>query len=160
MDRRLRILRLSRETVLSLFNFRQHRHIRLPVFGLPDVTVLGVEHDFAHQCFNLLVHHESFATVPDGYAVPEYEAMMELTLTAPPDGTTFRWEMGPGMRVRDPVPGLEIGTIINVVDAERGIVDVELSPKPNKPTEPWDTTPPAPTEKPKKAPWEFLGPPV
>jgi hypothetical protein len=79
--KRCRIYWVSCNAILELLgNWRHHDHVSLPVLkGLPDgYRVLFATHDFGRGAIGLMVHHPSFAVVPEGASTPCEDGLAEL----------------------------------------------------------------------------------
>jgi hypothetical protein len=79
-DRRLKIFKISEETVASLF--RVHgKAFRVIMPQWPaDATMRGVAHLYECGCFGVRVHSLSFDIVPEGHYIPieEQQASIEV----------------------------------------------------------------------------------
>ena len=114
-DRRLKIFKISEETVVSLF--RVHgKAFRLILPQWPaDATMRGVAHLYECGCFGVRVHSLSFDIVPEGHYIPIEEQqvsieVLDIAADAPSMLEVLR-------AIRDPENEIELYAAMVVVDA-------------------------------------------
>lgn len=72
MTDRVKIVLVDPGVILALLNWHRYECLTLPVIKeLPEgATAKAVHYSPSRRCFELLVHHPSFPTVPMGHEAP------------------------------------------------------------------------------------------